>query len=112
VTFQCDTINRFLTFARILDPRSKLGTFDRLDSYYEKPSFEYQHILRFMDLLEDNYDGYLEHLFLNSANIIKRDTSLCYFDCTNYYFEIEQEDDEYVDEVTGEISGFLAPGGR
>ena len=103
MTFQCDTINRFLTFARILDPRSKLGTFDRLDSYYEKPSFEYQHILRFMDLLEDNYDGYLEHLFLNSANIIKRDTSLCYFDCTNYYFEIEQEDDEYVDEVTGEI---------
>jgi len=103
VTFHCDTINRFLTFARILDPRSKLGTFDRLDSYYEKPSFEYQHILRFMDLLEDNFDDYLEHLFLNSGNIIKRDTSICYFDCTNYYFEIEQEDDEYVDEVTGEI---------
>ena len=103
VTFDCDTINRFLTFARILDPRSKLGTFDRLDSYYEKPSFGYQHILRFMDLLEDNYDGYLEHLFLNSENIIKRDTSVCYFDCTNYYFEIEHEDDAYVDEVTGEI---------
>jgi len=56
-----------------------------------------------MDLLEDNYDGYLEHLFLNSENIIKRDTSVCYFDCTNYYFEIEHEDDAYVDEVTGEI---------
>lgn len=103
VTFDCDTISRFLTFARILDPRSKLGTFDRIDSYYEKPSFEYQHILRFMDLLAKNYDGYLEHLFLNSGNIVKRDTSVCYFDCTNYYFETEQEDDEYVDEATGEI---------
>lgn len=103
VTFDCNTINRFLSFARILDPRSKLGTFDRLDSYYEQPSFEYHHILRFMDLLEDNYDNYLEHLFINSGNIVKRNTSVCYFDCTNYYFESEDEDDEYVDEATGEI---------
>ena len=103
VTFDCNTINRFLSFARILDPRSKLGTFDRLDAYYEQPSFEYEHILRFMDLLEDNYDNYLEHLFINSGNVVKRNTSVCYFDCTNYYFESEDEDDEYVDEVTGEI---------
>lgn len=103
VSFDCNDINRFLSFSRILDPRSKLGTFDRLDSYYEKPSFEYQHILRFLDVLQENYDEYLEHLFLNSGNIVKRNTSVCYFDCTNYYFECEDEDDEYVDEVTGEI---------
>lgn len=102
-TFDCNTINRFLSFARILDPHSKLGTFDQLDSYYEKPSFSYQHILRFMDILSENYDSYLEHLFLNSQNITKRNTSVCYFDCTNYYFEIENEDDVYVDEVTGEV---------
>lgn len=101
--FNCDTINRILTFARILDPDSKLGTFDKLGSYYEQPSFDYQHILRFMDLLAQNYDGYLEHLFLNSENVVRRNTSVCYFDCTNYYFEIEREDDQYVDEVTGEI---------
>lgn len=103
ITYDANTINRFLTFARILEPRSKLGTFDRLDSYYEQPSFEYQHLLRFMDVLEDNYDDYLEHLFLNSGNVVKRNTSVCYFDCTNYYFEAEHEDGEYVDEVTGEI---------
>jgi len=103
ITFDCDTINRFLSFARILNPNSKLGTFDRLDSYYGKPSFEYHQLLRFMDILEENYDGYLEHLFLNSGNIVKRNTSICYFDCTNYYFESEDEDDEYVDEATGEI---------
>jgi transposase len=103
VTFDCNTINRFLSFARVLDPKSKLGTFDRLGSYYEQPSFDYQHILRFMDKLEDNYDSYLEHLFINSGNIVKRNTSVCYFDCTNYYFESEREDDEYVDEATGEI---------
>ncbi|HAP19841.1 MAG TPA: IS1634 family transposase, partial [Lachnospiraceae bacterium] len=103
VTFDCDTINRFLTFARILDPDSKLGTFDKLNTYYEQPSFGYQHILRFMDLLAAHYDDYLEHLFLNSSNVVKRNTSVCYFDCTNYYFETEREDEAYVDEVTGEI---------
>lgn len=102
-TFSCNDINRFLTFARILDPRSKLGTFDRLDTYYEQPDFDYQHILRFMDILEENYDGYLEHLFANSGNVVRRNTSVCYFDCTNYYFEIEQEDADYADPVTGEI---------
>lgn len=103
VTFNCDTINRFLSFARILDPKSKLGTFDKLGSYYEQPSFEYHQILRFMDVLEENYDKYLEHLFLNSGSVVKRNTSVCYFDCTNYYFETEDQDDEYIDEATGEV---------
>ena len=102
-TFSCNDINRFLTYARILDPESKLGTFDKLDTYYEQPTFKYQHILRFMDILEKNYDEYIEHLFKNSGNIVPRDTSVCYFDCTNYFFEIEAEDPDCIDEVTGEI---------
>ena len=103
ITYDCNTINRFLTYARVLDPKSKHGTFDELDSYYEKPSFGYHHILRYMDVLHDNYGSYLEWLFENSNKVVKRDTSVCYFDCTNYYFETEEEDDDYVDEVTGEM---------
>ena len=102
-TFPCNDINRFLTFARILDPQSKHGTFDNLATYYEQPDFEYQHMLRFMDVLEKNYDNYLEHLYANSTNVVPRNTSVCYYDCTNYYFEIESEDADFVDEVTGEI---------
>jgi transposase len=56
-----------------------------------------------MDILEQHYDEYICHLFKHSNFIVKRDTSICYFDCTNYYFEIECEDEDYVDEVTGEI---------
>ena len=103
ITFDCNTVNRFLTFARVLDPESKHGTFDKLDTYFEKPSFGYHHILRFMDVLENNYDSYLEHLFIHSNKVVTRDTSVCYFDCTNYYFETEEEDDEYIDIVTGEV---------
>ena len=60
ITFDCNDINRFLTFARILNPKSKLGTCEQVGTYYEQPNFDYQHILRFMDILEENYDSYLE----------------------------------------------------
>lgn len=103
ITFDPNTVNRFLTFARILYPDSKLGTHQHLGYYYEKPSFDYVHILRTMDLLEAHYDDYIAYLFEKSNNIVKRDTSICYYDCSNYYFEIESPDDDYVDEVTGEI---------
>ncbi len=107
ITFDPNTVNRFLTFARILYPDSKLGTHKNLSHYYEKPDFDYVHILRTMDLLASNYDDYISYLFEKSKNIVKRDTSVCYYDCTNYYFEIESPDDDYIDDVTGEfIKGF------
>ncbi len=102
-TFDSNEINRFLTFARILEPKSKLGTYDDLNKYFEQPAFDYHQILRFMDVLHDNYEEYLAHLYHNSLKVVKRDLSVFYFDCTNYYFEIETEDSDYVDEVTGEI---------
>lgn len=103
MTFDCYTIHRFLTYARILDPLSKYSTWNKLDTYYEQPDFDYQHILRFMDLLEEHYDDYLAWLFQQSNNIVKRDTSVLYYDCTNFYFESEQPDEDVMDEVTGEI---------
>lgn len=103
ITYDCNKICQFLTYARILDPASKYGTYDKLDIYYEKPQVEYQHMIRFLDILERNSDQYLKHLFDNSENIVKRDTSVMYYDCTNYFFETEKPDEEIVDEVTGEI---------
>lgn len=102
-TFNCNDINRFLTFARILDPDSKYGTYDKLDTYFEKPDFDYQHIMRFMDILEENSDEYLKYLFTASNNVQKRNTAVMYYDCTNYYFEIESPDEQVIDEVTGEM---------
>lgn len=103
ITYDCNKICQFLTYARILDPASKYGTYDKLDTYYEKPQVEYQHMIRLLDILDRNSDQYLKHLFDNSENIVKRDTSVMYYDCTNYFFETEKPDEEIVDEVTGEI---------
>lgn len=102
ITYNLNDITRFLTFDRILNPRSKLAAVNNLDFFYEKPSFSHQNVLRGMDILADHYDSYLQHLFENSNTIVKRDTSICYYDCTNYYFEIETADEPYYDEVTGE----------
>lgn len=102
ISFNPDIANRFMTYARILEPDSKLGTYEHLHRYYEQPDIEYVHMLRTMDIMVENYDEYLSHLFHHSCDIVPRDTTVCYFDCTNYYFEIETNDEDYIDEVTGE----------
>lgn len=107
IKFDCNCINRFLTFSRILYPGSKLATYRRLHKYYEQPDYDYHQCMRFLSVLADNFDDYISHLYKNSNNIIKRDTSVGYYGCTNYYFEIEYPDDDYIDDVTGElIPGF------
>jgi transposase len=112
VEFDPNLINRFLTYSRILSPDSKLGMHQNLDRYYEQPDFDYVHILRTMDIMSEHYDEYISHLYEKSCNIVKRDTSVCFYDCTNYYFEVETEDLDYVDPVTGEIFKGLRKYGR
>ena len=102
IQYDANCINRFLTFDRILHPGSKLSTVKRLNRYYEQPSFNHENVLHMMDLLSDNYDGYISHLYEYSNRVVKRNASVCYFDCTNFYFEVETYDEDYVDEVTGE----------
>ena len=103
IKFDPYTILRFMIYARILDPGSKFHTWECLDNYYEKPSFDYHQIFRSMDVLNDNYGDYLKWVFEKSNSVVKRDSSVLYYDCTNFYFECEKEDDVVVDEVTGEI---------
>lgn len=100
--FDPNLINRFLTYSRILYPDSKLGTHQNLCRFYEQPVFDYVHILRTMDILQEHYDEYITHLFETSCQLVKRDTSVCFYDCSNYYFEVETDDEDYIDAVTGE----------
>jgi len=57
-SFNPDLVNRFMTYSRILAPDSKLGSFEKLYTFYEEPEFDYQHIMRTMDLM---YEHYQEH---------------------------------------------------
>ena len=111
IAFNPNMINMVLTFSRILDPGSKMHTLNNLTGFYGDFDFSHQDILRFMDILEENYDEYLSHLFESSNKVIKRNTNVCYFDCTNFYFKKESEDEDVYDEITGElIKGLLKYG--
>ena len=111
ITFDMNAINMVLTASRIINPGSKLYTYNHLSRYYGSYDFSYQHIHRFMEEIYDHYDEYIERVFETSGSIHKRDTSVCYFDCTNFYFEKEDEDEDVYDEVTGElIKGLLKYG--
>ena len=111
ITFDPNLINMALTTLRILDPGSKLYSQSKLNTLYGDIDFSYQAIPRYMDILEENYNEYLSFLFKSSNKIIKRNTSVCYFDFTNFYFEKESEDEDIYDDVTNElIKGLLKYG--
>jgi hypothetical protein len=103
ISFKPDFVNRFMTYSRILDPDSKLGSFEKLNTFYEEPVFDYQHIMRTMDLMYEHYNEYIEYLYKASGKVLKRNTAICYYDCTNFYCEAESQDPDYVDEITGEV---------
>ena len=111
ITFDPNLINMALTTLRILDPGSKLYSQSKLNTLYGDIDFSYQAIPKYMDILEENYNEYLSFLFKSSNKIIKRNTSVCYFDFTNFYFEKESEDIDVYDDVTNElIKGLLKYG--
>ena len=103
ITFDPNLVNRFLIYDRILYPGSKLNSLRHLNRYYEQPSFDYQHIHRTLDIMAAHYDEYISRLFDSSCGIVRRNTSVCYYGCTNFYFETESPDEDYLDEVTGEL---------
>lgn len=103
IAFDPNLINRFLTYDRILSPGSKLHSCNELSKYFESPEFTHKQALKMMDILSENFDDYISHLYENSNNVIKRNTSVCYYDCSNFYTEIETDDADYYDEVTGEL---------
>ena len=91
-TFNLDSILSRLIYGRIIFPASKLGTFQLSDSFLEQPDFELQHIYRALEFISKE-DGFIQsELYKNSLSISKRNDKILYYDCTNYFFEIEQED--------------------
>lgn len=77
---------------RVLHPTSKKGTFERATKLLESHSVESQHIYRALDVLAEESNTIEASVYKNSQSLIKRNTSILYYDCTNFYFEIEESD--------------------
>lgn len=83
-----------LIYTRILFPGSKLNAFEESKKFIEQPAFDLHQIYRALDVLNKESDYIQSELYKNSTKVIQRDTNVLYYDCTNYFFEIEQADDE------------------
>lgn len=90
--FNLDAIFSRLVYGRILFPTSKLGTMELSKKLIEQPDFELQHIYRALEIISKEKDYIQSQLYKSSLDVIKRNTGVIYYDCTNYFFEIEQED--------------------
>lgn len=80
-----------LVYARILSPSSKLTTFDYSSKLLEAPKFNLHDIYRALDVIADEYEYIQSSMYKFSKDISKRNDKILYYDCTNYYFEIEEE---------------------
>ena len=90
--FNLDSILSRLLYSRIIYPSSKLATFQLSTKFIEQPDFELQHIYRALEVISKEADFIQSSLYSNSLKISKRNTGVLYYDCTNYFFEVEQEE--------------------
>lgn len=81
-----------LIYARVLEPASKRSSFKTASEFMEKPAYELHDVYRALDVLGNECDFIQSEVYKNSHFIGKRNDQILYYDCTNYYFEIEQED--------------------
>ena len=91
--FDFNEILSKLIFSRIIYPASKLKTLELSKSFIEQPNFEYQHIERALPIISKEMDFIQSEFYKNTQKYCKRNNKILYYDCTNYYFEIEEEDD-------------------
>ena len=82
-----------LIYGRIIFPSSKLATNKLAKKFIEQPNFELQHIYRSLGVIAKENEYIQSELYKNSLKISKRNTGILYYDCTNYFFEIENEDE-------------------
>ena len=91
-TYNLDSILSRLVYSRIIFPASKLATCDQSKLFIEQPEFELQHVYRSLEVLAKESDYIQSELYKNSLKICDRNKGILYYDCTNYFFETEQED--------------------
>ena len=91
--YDLNSILSRLLYGRVLQPCSKTATFEYSKSLLEKPGFEKHQIYRALDVLCGESDFLQQQLYKNSFVYGKRNTGVIYYDCTNFFFEIEQQDE-------------------
>lgn len=91
--YDMNDILSMLVYSRIIAPGSKRSSLQQSLGFLEQPKCELHQIYRGLQVLAQENDFFQSQLYKNSENVINRNKHVLYYDCTNYYFEIEEEDD-------------------
>lgn len=89
--YDLDAIFSDLVYARILEPGSKRASFETAQEFLEPPKYELHDVYRALSVLAKESDYIQSETYKNSNFVLKRNNRVLYYDCTNYYFEIEEE---------------------
>lgn len=92
--YNLNSILSRLLYTRILYPSSKLSAYKDSQRFIEQPDFDLHQIYRALSVLAEESEYIQSRLFKNSMRIAKRRTEVIYYDCTNFYFEIEEAEDD------------------
>lgn len=92
VEYPLEEILSKLIYARILYPSSKLSSFKQCDHFLEKKDFDLHEVYRSLDLIAEKQDFIQTELYHHSLKMIQRNTQVLYYDCTNFFFEIQEAD--------------------
>lgn len=98
IKYSLDEIMKLLVFSRILYPASKNETYNNKDMFFEKFDFSLKDLYRSLDYFELLKDDIIKSIWESTKKTYKRDTSITYYDTTNYYFEISYNDEDLIDE--------------
>ena len=98
IDYNLNEILLLLVLSRILYPGSKKETYENRNKFFEKFDFSLKDIYRSLDFFDEYKEDIQRVIWKNTKDTYKRDLSLGYFDCTNYYFEIDYNDEDLVDE--------------
>ena len=91
--FDLNDILSMLVYSRIIAPGSKMSSLKSAQKFLEQPKCSLHQIYRALEILAKENDFFQAELYKNSQSVIERNKEVLYYDCTNYYFEIEDEDD-------------------
>ena len=91
--YNLNDILSMLVYARVIAPGSKLSSLESAKKFLEPPKCELHQIYRALEVIAKENDFIQSELYKNSQSVIKRNKEVLYYDCTNFYFEIEEEDD-------------------
>ena len=93
IEYDLNQILSMLLFSRIIYPGSKRYSLELSKKFLESPDCELHHVYRALEVLAKENDFFQAQLYKNSEKVVDRHKKVLYYDCTNYYFEIEEADD-------------------